>query len=88
MAIHFIASHSLRTAIHRKKRLPKDGDYDEKLTRRGVLSKLVNEITLSSNSGWKVSDLFNVRLGPVAVTLQYIGAFLAVVHLLFGTMVF
>ena len=88
LAIHFVASGSLRAAIHRKKRLSKNGDFDGKLGRAGPLSVLYNEVTLSSNSRWQVSDLFDVRLGPVAVTLQYIGAFLAMIHLLFGTMVF
>ena len=88
LAIHFVASGSLRAAIHRKKRLSKNGDYDGKVGRAGPLSVLYNEVTLSSNSCWQVSDLFDVRLGPVAVTLQYIGAFLAMIHLLFGTMVF
>ena len=88
LVIHFVASLSLRTAIHRKKRHSKNGDYDEKPVRPRLLSVLYNEVTPSSNSRWQVSDLFDVRLGPLAVTLQYIGAFLAMIHLLFGTMVF
>jgi hypothetical protein len=49
---------------------------------------LRNEFTLSANSVSQVRDYYNVRLGPVAGMLQYIGALAALVHLIFGTAMF
>lgn len=47
-----------------------------------------SEFTLSSNSEWQVSDLYDIRLGPLPVVLQYAGAFLSVLYLVFGTILF
>ncbi|KAL8711810.1 MAG: hypothetical protein Q9220_003754 [cf. Caloplaca sp. 1 TL-2023] len=89
LTIHFIATLSLRTAIHRKKRLSASiQDEDRRYVRPVLLALLQNETTPSANARWQVSDLFDVKLGPLAVSLQYAGAFMALIHLLFGTMVF
>jgi hypothetical protein len=46
------------------------------------------EFTPTTNSEYQVRDHYDVELGPVAVTLQYVGALTALVHLIFGTAMF
>jgi hypothetical protein len=54
----------------------------------GISALLHREVTPSANIIWQVSDLYLVKLGPLAVVLQYTGAFIAVCHLVFGTLLF
>ncbi|KAF3933730.1 hypothetical protein ABW19_dt0205245 [Dactylella cylindrospora] len=100
LVIHLCAILSLRTAIARKQDFGAPRDPDLEATKRfengvpmnggGFPGKWVlkSEFTLSSNSEWQVSDLYDVRLGPFPVGLQYTGAFLSVLYLVFGTMLF
>jgi hypothetical protein len=85
LVIHIIAILSLRLAIRRKKSTT---DHPSKSRIRGPWSMIKSEFTLSANSEYQVRDHFNVRLGPLAVGLQYIGALTALVHLVFGTAMF
>ncbi|KAL8946891.1 MAG: hypothetical protein Q9222_006770, partial [Ikaeria aurantiellina] len=61
LIIHFIATLSLRTAIHRKQRTSTATfeEKDRKYVRPGLLPLLHNEITPSSNARWQVCDLFD-----------------------------
>jgi hypothetical protein len=79
MVIHFIATMSLRFAIVRKReggeRVEMIERYapvreDEKMARGGVVGLLRKEATLSCNERWQVSDYYNMRPGPLAVSLQ------------------
>jgi hypothetical protein len=64
------------------------GEKVGKLRRGGFMGMLRNEVLPSANSDWQVRDLYDVRLGPLPVILQYTGAFMAVCHLVFGTLLF
>lgn len=97
LVIHFTATISLRAAIQHKKGVttPRQREYiseplDErhKPKRMGVVRVIHNEVTPSANIDQQVSDLYDVRVGPVALVLQYTGAFLSVCHLVFGTLLF
>jgi hypothetical protein len=91
--IHTIAVLSLRVAIRRKRSppsAPPNGTSASKIkkTTNPILSLLRSEFTLSANSTSQVRDHYDVRLGLIAVMLQYIGALAALVHLIFGTAMF
>lgn len=97
LVVHSTASLSLRTSVKRKNLYiitPNDhkfadpGENGERWKQGGLLPNIIDEFTLSSNRKWQVSDLFTVRLNPIAVGLQYLGAFLSVAHLVFGTLLF
>ncbi|KAE9367320.1 hypothetical protein N431DRAFT_428732 [Stipitochalara longipes BDJ] len=94
LIIHLTATISLRTAIHRKEDfiIPISNEsttaHSDPRKEFGVTAILRNEITPSSNSRWLVHDLFDIKLGPVPVALQYTGAFISVCHLVFGTLMF
>ena len=85
LVIHIIAVVSLRLAMRRKKPTT---DHPSKSHIHGPWSMILSEFTLSANSDYQVRDHFDVRLGPLAVGLQYIGALTALVHLVFGTAMF
>ena len=75
--------------MHRKKNediTPIDGS--PKPPRSGLKGLLRNEFTLSSNRTWQVSDLYNVRLSPLPIALQYTGALMSMVYLVFGALLF
>ncbi|KAK6507994.1 hypothetical protein TWF481_006413 [Arthrobotrys musiformis] len=99
--IHFCAIFSLRTAITKKTEfgeprnvevgLPQSVDENgQPLNRRSIPGVWIffSEFTLSANSEWQVSDLYNIHLGPLPVMLQYLGALLSVLYLVFGTLMF
>jgi hypothetical protein len=96
--IHLMAVLSLRTAIHRKKSSSTSTVFDgsnrsldktPSANPGGGLSEILrNEITPSANSKWQVSDLYDLKIGILPVVLQYTGAFTAVCHLVFGTLLF
>lgn len=101
VAIHFTAVLSLRTAIQRKNppvmELPptgtepdsRNGSLERTRSCGGRLVKILrDEITPCANSAWHVFDVFGMRLGLLPVALQYTGAFIAVCHLVFGTLLF
>lgn len=96
IVIHIAATMSLRAAIQRKKQFALrqeqndsetlDGGRNLKMT--GISALVHREVTPSANIIWQVSDSYLVKLGPLAVALQYTGAFIAVCHLVFGTLLF
>lgn len=92
--IHITAVLSLKTAIRRKRveDLPSPTSVDSgnfiDTRGHGLGVALKNELTPCANSSWRVFDLYDVKLGPLAVTLQYVGALIAVCHLVFGTLLF
>lgn len=97
IAIHLTATTSLRAAIQHKTDLitprrqiyaSEPNEEGHKLKSTGIKAVLYNEFTTSANIDWQVSDLYDVKLGPVAVVLQYTGALLSVCHLMFGTLLF
>ncbi|KAF3223142.1 hypothetical protein TWF106_002919 [Orbilia oligospora] len=101
LLIHFCAILSLRTAITKKTEfgqprnveveLPQSVDENgQPIKERSFPGSwiLLSEFTLSANSEWQVSDLYNIHLGPFPVMLQYLGAFLSVLYLVFGTLIF
>ncbi|RDW63315.1 hypothetical protein BP6252_10860 [Coleophoma cylindrospora] len=97
LVIHFTATASLRAAIKRKTDIttPRRQQYiseppneGQRPNMTGVMTAIHNEVTPSANIDWQVSDLYDVRLGPLAVVLQYTGAFVSVCHLMFGTLLF
>lgn len=64
LGINFIAWLSLRTAMTRKK--PEDvppgaSTGSEKWRRSGLVPRIRNEVTVSSNHDWQVSDLYNIQ---------------------------
>lgn len=86
---HTIAVLSLRLAIHKKRAVPLGATAREhKSLGRRLLSAFKREFTPMANSKSQVRNHFDVRLGPVHVMLQYIGALVALVHLIFGTAMF
>jgi hypothetical protein len=91
VVIHFTAVFSLRTAMRRKKTddiAPPIGRGSKPAPHGGFMTHLRNEITPSANCSWQTSDLYDVRLGPLPVALQYAGAFFSILHLVFGTLLF
>ncbi|KAF3152618.1 hypothetical protein TWF569_002924 [Orbilia oligospora] len=101
LLIHFCAILSLRTAITKKTEfgqprnveveLPQSVDENgQPIKKRSFPGAWIflSEFTLSANSEWQVSDLYNIHLGPFPVMLQYLGAFLSVLYLVFGTLIF
>ncbi|KAK6343719.1 hypothetical protein TWF730_011308 [Orbilia blumenaviensis] len=101
LIIHLCAILSLRTAITRKTEFgqPRNMEYElsqsvhengEPNTQRSFPRAwiFISEFTLSADNEWQVSDLYNIRLGPLPVLLQYVGAFLSVLYLVFGTLMF
>ncbi|KAK6337194.1 hypothetical protein TWF718_009976 [Orbilia javanica] len=101
LVIHFCAILSLRAAITKKVQFGQPRNVEAGLSRsvdengqpiekKGIPGAWIffSEFTLSANSEWQVSDLYNIKLGPIPVLLQYVGAFLSVLYLVFGTLIF
>ena len=98
LVIHFTASMSLRASIKRKNFYitTPAGDLEgaattenkESWKQSGFIPRLIDEVTISANQKWRLSDKYDVRIGPLAVSLQHVGAFLSVAHLVFGTLLF
>ncbi|KAK6526130.1 hypothetical protein TWF281_011166 [Arthrobotrys megalospora] len=101
LVIHFCAILSLRTALTKKVEfgeprnvdvgLPQSVDENGQAIKRRTFPGawiFISEFTLSANSEWQVSDLYNIHLGPFPVLLQYVGAFMSVLYLVFGTLLF
>jgi hypothetical protein len=93
--IHIIAVLSLRFAIRRKRSSspPHSPPHDSRGSKlnsitTSLLTFLRSEFTISANATSQVRDRYSVRLGPLAVVLQYVGALSALAHLIFGTAMF
>jgi hypothetical protein len=96
LIIHITATTSLRAAIQRKKSTAlrqheSESEPPHEIQRpgmTGIKAFIRSEFTPSANIEWQVSDLYDVKVGPLAVVLQYTGALVSVCHLLFGTLLF
>lgn len=92
IVIHIMGTLALRVAIKRKREDPVVGSPEPNARRGGVVGMvwhfLRSEFTPTANSKTQVRDHYDVRLGPLAVILQYTGALAALVHLIFGTAMF
>lgn len=92
IVIHTTAVLALRVAIRRKRDSHPRIASPERKPRKGAFNILLyflkSEFTPSANSATQVRDHYDVKLGPLAVIFQYLGALAALVHLIFGTAMF